>query len=442
MKPFTFIIDLFQLYLSVDQNWHFTSKNTFKMGLFWGVVCSSVTTFGQIYNGPIQKPTSGYGSDGTYTIAISSFPNPNYPSEDIRIFYPSGITSNVPTIFYSHGFGGYDPVNILGLLNFVARKGYAIVFVPYQTTGVTSTQRYNNLLSGFIKSARDFPNIIDTTKVGFMGHSFGGGATFANAYHCFTNLNWGLSGRFMFTSAQWYSLNISQTELLTFPNDVKLVTMVYENDVTNDFRMANDMFNTINIPASEKDYLLVKSDTIGSYIYEAIHGVPNTASAFDALDYHAIYRHLDALCDYTFNGSLTGKNVALGNGSANQISMPGGMRSLIQSDAPNFSNPESIYTYPCSSIQNPRRMYCGIVASSNETSINNYISIFPNPANTYLEIETEKTLSKIEFFNIQGQIIKTANMKHISISELPCGMYFVKVIFDDNSLWIEKVIKE
>jgi len=406
------------------------------------VFITSLTIFGQIYTGPIPKPSSGYGSDGINTIAIASFSNPNYPTEDIKIFYPSGITSSVPTIFYSHGFGGFDPVNVMGLLNFVARKGYAIVFVPYQATGVTNTQRYTNLLSGFIKSARDFPNIIDTTRVGFMGHSFGGGATFANALHCFTNLNWGSLGRFMFASGQWYSLNISQNDLLTFPNDVKLLTMVYEYDLTNDHRMANDIFNTINIPSSEKDYLLVKTDTIGSYIYEAIHGVPNTASAFDALDYYAIYRHLDALCDYTFNGNLAAKDVALGDGSFNQISMPGGMHNLVQSNTPNFSHPESLYTYPCSTLQNPRQAYCSVITSNTEISANTDVFIFPNPANTTLNVETEKTISKIEFFNVQGELVIKANTKNVSISELPNGLYFAKIIFSDNSLGIKKIIKE
>ncbi|MBL7922194.1 MAG: T9SS type A sorting domain-containing protein [Bacteroidia bacterium] len=405
-------------------------------------IFTSIISFGQIYSGPIPKPTSGYGSDGSYTVATQSFSNPNYPAEDIRIYYPLGISSSVPTIFYSHGFGGYQPVNIMGLLNFVAKKGYAIVFVPYQTSSVTNTQRYNNLLSGFIKSARDFPSIIDTTKVGFMGHSFGGGATFANANHCFTNLNWGLSGRFMFASAQWYSLNISQTELLNFPSDVKLLTMVYENDSTNDHRMANDIFNTINIPSSEKDFLLVKSDTISSYTYDAIHGLPNTASSFDALDYYAIYRHLDALCDYTFNGSLAGKDVALGNGSPNQISMPGGMKNLVQSDTPNFSHPQNFYTYPCSSIQNPRQSYCNNVTSIIETSNYSSFSIFPNPANSILNINTELEISKMELFNIQGLLVKTANTKSIQIIDLPNGLYLVKVTFIDNSVVINKVIKE
>jgi hypothetical protein len=148
------------------------------------------------------------------------------------------------------------------------------------------------------------------------------------------------------------------------------------------------------------------------------------------------------MCDYTFNGSMAGKDVALGNGSVNQISMPGGLHNLIQSDAPNFSNPESIYTYPCTTIQNPRQMYCGIVASNHEISTNKDISMFPNPANTVLNIETEKTISKIEIFNVQGELVKTANTKNVQIQELSGGIYFVKVIFNDNNVGIKKVIKE
>ncbi len=403
---------------------------------------ASFNVFGQTYTGPIPKPSNGYGSDGSYTVAMQSFPNPNYPTEDIRIYYPLEITSSVPTLFYSHGFGGYNPANITGLLNFVAKKGYAIVFVPYQTSGVTHWQRYSNLLNGFIKAANDFINIIDTTKVGFIGHSFGGGATFANAHHCFTKLNWGSAGRFIFASAQWYSFNISQAELVNFPSDVKLLTMVYENDSTNDHRMSNDIFNTINIPSSEKDHILVKSDIIGSYTYEAIHGVPNTASAFDAFDYYAIYRLLDALCDYTFNGSISGKNVALGNGNSSQIAMPGGMQNLIQNDTPNFSHPESYYTNACSTLSNPRETYCNSQLNIIEALKKTNVSIYPNPTNSIINIETEKTISKIEFFNVQGEIVKTDNKGHISIQDLSNGLYFVKIIFDDGNLIFTKVMKE
>jgi len=405
------------------------------------IAFNSLTTFGQTYTGPILKPTSGYGTDGSYTVAIQSFANPNYSGQNIVIYYPAGITSPVPTIFYSHAFGGFNPNNISGFLNFVAKKGYAVVFVPYQTTGLTVQDRYSNLLNGFIQAANNYPNIIDTTKVGFVGHSFGGGASFANAYHCFTTLNWGQSGRFIFAMAQWYSYNISQTELQSFPNDVKLLTIVYEDDVTNDQRMANDIFNTINIPTSEKDYLRVKSDVISGYEYTANHALPNNSN-FDALDYYAYYRLFDAMCDYTFNGSISGKNVALGNGSANQISMPGGLQNLMQSETPTYANAQNMYQFPCSSSENPRIDHCDELLSASEILTNTKISMFPNPAKTIFHIETDKEFSQIDILNQQGQLVKTTNSKNIEISELTSGLYFIKVNFLDKSLRVGKLIKE
>jgi len=395
----------------------------------------------QIYTGPIPKPVSGYGSDGSYTVATQSFPNSNFPAHNIVVYYPAGITSSVPTLFYSHAYGGNDPGNISGFLNFVAKKGYAVVFVPYQTTGVSVQDRYSNLLNGFIQAARNYPNIIDTTKVGFVGHSFGGAAVFANSSYCFKTLNWGQLGRFIFSMAQWYTYNISQVELQSFPTDVKLLSVVYENDDTNDHRMANDAFNTINIPASEKDYLRVKSDTINGYAYTSDHVVPNN-SAFNALDYYAYYRLLDAMCDYVFNGSLAGKDVALGNGSINQVSMPGGMHNLIHSEAPAFANPQSTYLFPCDSSLNPRADHCGEVVAVPESPGGTRFSIFPNPAGTVFNIATDKAISKIDILNTQGKIIKTTNTSRVSISDLPDGFYFVKVDFTDDTFRMAKLLKE
>ena len=148
--------------------------------------------------------------------------------------------------------------------------------------------------------------------------------------HVSTENNWGDSGRFIYAMAQWYSLNISQTQLQSFPSNTKLLTEIFNDDGTNDHRMAIDIFNNINISPSEKDFILLKSDTIAGYVYLADHTVPQTSPAFNAFDYYAIYRLLDALCDYTFNGNLAGKNVALGNGSAAQITMPTGLKTLLK----------------------------------------------------------------------------------------------------------------
>lgn len=401
---------------------------------------SSRIAFGQTYTGPVAKPISGYGADGSYTVAKQVFENPSFRGHDIEIYYPAGISSPVPTLFYSHAFGGNDPNNISVFLNFVARKGYAVVFVPYQTLGGVEL-KYSNLLNGFAKAAHDYPTIIDTTKVGFVGHSFGGGASFANAYHFFTKRNWGQSGRFILSMAQWYSYNLSETDLKTFPNDVKLLTIVYEDDFTNDHRMANDIFNTINIPASEKDYLRVKSDTIDGYVYKADHVVPNN-SAFNALDYYAYYRLLDALCDFVFNGNMDGKDVALGNGSSKQISMPGGLHNLIHSDFPMFANAQTAYQFPCNSPDNPRKESCNSILSVSKTSDKPQVAMFPNPARSLISLETDGEISLVEIFNQQGQLVKIATSTNVTIGELPNGLYLVKITLDDKRIGMEKLIKE
>lgn len=313
-------------------------------------------------SGPISRPANGYGSDGIFTVAKVSFASPTYEGKSVDIFYPQGITSPKPTLFFSHPYGGESSDYNLGLFEFVAKKGYVIVFAPYPTLGVSIDDRYNTLWQSFKKAATDYPAIIDTKKVGFMGHSFGGGASFGLAYKAFTEEGWGEDGRFIFAMAQWYAYQITPAQLSSFPANTKLITQVYDDDVTNDHRMAIDLFKNINIANSEKDFILIKSATINGYNYVADHVLPNSRSAYDAYDYYGVYRLLDALIDYSFNGNAAAKNVALGNGSAEQITMPGyngqTLPPLVVTDTPVPLYSQIKYQFPCNSESNPRIANC------------------------------------------------------------------------------------
>lgn len=388
----------------------------------------------QIYDDPnIPKPSSGYGAEGTHAIDSASFPNPNYAGQRVQVFYPTDVTGTVPTIFYNHAYGGYNSQNILGLLRFAARKGYAIVFVPYQTTGVTVEQRYDNLLTGFKMAARKYTNIIDTTRVGFLGYSFGGGAAFANSLHCFRKYNWGSNGRFIYAMAQWYSYRLSNEQLTdSFPSNTKVLVQVLDDDATNDHRMAIDIFSRINVPNSEKDFIKMRSDTINGYIYSTAHSMPNSAT-FDALDYYGYYRLLAALCDYTFTGSLVGKNVALGNGSLAQVTMPNGLKPLLQTDSPTVIYPESKYLFPCSSSENVRQAYCpSAVTAVAHVAQNATVTIYPNPVTNvlYIDLSEQTKAHSLQIFNSLGQKIWEENVMNqqnlrLDTSLWPSGMYWV-----------------
>lgn len=333
--------------------------------LFLLLSCSKDQTAAAIDDdlaGPISRPQSGYGSDGTYTVAKITFPSPLYSGKNVEIFYPKGISSPKPTIFYSHPYGGEESAYNIGLYEFIAKKGYVVVFAPYPTIASSVDVRYNTLWESFKKAAADYPNIIDTSKVGFMGHSFGGGASFGLAHKAFVDLGWGKNGRFIFAMAQWYSYQITPEELQSFPSNTKLITQVYDDDTTNDHRLAIDMFKNINIPNTEKDFILIKKSVLPNYTYTAEHNLPNTQSAYDAYDYYGIYRLLDALMDYSFNENEAAKNTALGNGSAAQITMPSyngqALSPLEVTDNPVPLYPQKKYSFQCSSSQNPRISYC------------------------------------------------------------------------------------
>ncbi len=387
----------------------------------------------QPYNDPnFPKPTSGYGSDGSYTVAKQEYDHPYFSGETIEVFYPKEKVGKVPTLFFCHGYGGVNSLYINGMIQFLAKKGYALVYVPYPTTGVSIEERYDILREGFRHAARKYPQIIDTTKVGFMGHSFGGGAMFGVSHACFTQNNWGSAGRFLFSMAPWYSYQLTPEQLNSFPANTQLIMHVYEEDVLNDHRMAIDIFNNINIPKENKDYIYVQPDTINGTVYPAGHNLPGTYEVYDAMDYYALYRLLDAMCDYVFNGNEVAKNTALGNGSAEQVTMPGNLKPLLQTDEPQPLFEESKYEFPCNAILNPRRMFCGLTSTEDEI-VNTSFIIYPNPAKDHVTIShLPADNSILTISGMLGRKIKTLSTEgkatiDIDVSDLRKGIYLVTV---------------
>lgn len=314
------------------------------------------------YTGPVPRPQSGYGKDGKFEVAEIDFPSPEYARKEVAIFYPKGTTTPRPTVFYLHGFGGENKNSWMGIFNFIAKKGYTVVFAPYPTFNASIDDRYNVMWTSFQAAVKKYPNLIDSTKIGFLGHSFGGGAAAEIAYKAFVEKNWGENGRFIFTLAPWYAYQITDEQLHNFPVNTKFVAEVYDDDVINDHRMAIDIFKNINIPDSEKDFILVRKSTVDGYTYTAEHDLPNSVKSYNAYDYYCLYRLLDALMDYTFNGNEAGKDVALGNGSATQITLPSyngqALTPLEVTDNPVPKYNQTKYDFPCGSSTNPGISHC------------------------------------------------------------------------------------
>lgn len=327
-----------------------------------GAFLSTATSALALYQGPVPAIAGGYGAPGRDSVAVESLANPHWNANPIFVFHPSGRTSPVPTIFYSHAYGGDDTLYQIEFLRHMVSRGYAAVFVPYRTYLATVEERYATLLDGFRSAARSFPQIIDTSRIGFFGHSFGAGATPYIAFQLFAESNWGKRAKFIFLSAPWYALDLGDTALARFPADCPLLMALYDDDTVNDHRLGMDVFRSIAIPDSMKDLLLVRSDTVSGYVYQADHNLPSqyspTSGEYDAYDSRITFRLMDALADYAFNGSDSGREVALGGGGPRQVDLGGGLAPLEETDFPTPAHPESRYEFPCDTVFNPRRSHC------------------------------------------------------------------------------------
>ena len=81
---------------------------------------------------------------------------------------------------------------------------------------------------------------------------------------------------------------------------------------------------------------------------------------------------------------------------------------------------------------------------NNETFENKATSIYPNPFQNELKIESVKTISNYEVIDISGKMIINSQSKtefENSISQLNNGIYFLQLNYDDSSKSTHKIIK-
>jgi hypothetical protein len=194
--------------------------------------------------------------------------------------------------------------------------------------------------------------------------------------------------------------------------------------------MAADIFRNISISTAEKDFLVLQRDTVNGYEYPADHNTPNTMIALNAHDYYGIYRILDALADYTWNGNTAAKDVCLGNGSTAQLTLPAGLKPMLQTDAPQITRPMESYQFPCDSTINLRTDYCESVNGLSEVGLND-LETYPNPFNSEFLIKTAGELTEIHLIDVLGNelpvnVQKVASGYSVDAKDLKEGVYFVQ----------------
>jgi len=284
-------------------------------------------------------PANGdYGGPGPFSVSIDSFTNPNYPTANgqtltVSLYHPGGtVDPSSPTIFFAHGFTSPigNAADYGSLLTNLASQGYNVVFSPYEG-GVNPSiaRRFDELTTGFDSAVSQYG--LNTAKVGFAGHSYGGGFLPAVIQHEMMGKadqytaghTWGSTAAFMYSMAPGYAYGgggqtgVAGSQTVFLPSNLNVIEQVFNDDTSiADPRLAIDIFYNLTTLNSQKEFLTVYGDSHGTPAQVANHFLPNSGSGVTSTSLRAwaIFRHIDALAAYTFSGDPAARPIALGNG--------------------------------------------------------------------------------------------------------------------------------
>ena len=114
-----------------------------------------------------------FGLSGTHEVS-------RYVEQELGnsiVYYPSDIVnmSKTPLIFFLPGFQSQNHESYKSLLEFIASHGYSVIYAKdYYGDPDTFIQRFEKILD----DTNDVLPYVDTTRIGVIGHSSGGGDTF------------------------------------------------------------------------------------------------------------------------------------------------------------------------------------------------------------------------------------------------------------------------
>ena len=72
---------------------------------------------------------------------------------------------------------------------------------------------------------------------------------------------------------------------------------------------------------------------------------------------------------------------------------------------------------------------------------NTPFTIYPNPVNTYFKIINVDKIKAIELYDIIGNEYPIKLQEYVNISNLKSGIYIIKILTNENKIFLDKIIK-
>jgi hypothetical protein len=201
-----------------------------------------------------------------------------------------------PTVFIGHGFGNSDPATYADLITHLVSVGNVVVYPSYDffdgTDRSALEESYRQTDAGIVAAVAAEPRI-DRSRVGWWGHSHGGGMIPWLVQQGVAR-RWGTKAVWMSAVAPAYSQLVGDGAIAA-PRHARAMVVAFEHDQLADARLGIDMYLSLSVPHAQKWHVTVNTDPHGQPAYMADHGSPAAeAGKADAVD-ATLWRYADLL---------------------------------------------------------------------------------------------------------------------------------------------------
>jgi dienelactone hydrolase len=317
----------------------------------------SLSTFSaQLATPPTQPATGPGGKQYTHTkVTKNRYGTGN---QEYWIFEPdSPKPASAPLVVLIHGWGGMNPLYYGAWLDHLVKRGNIVVYPRYQATLLTPREEFLPNTLGAIKDAitrlqTESGHVKpDLNKVALVGHSVGGLLSASvTALAKESNLPQVRAVMSVEPGITEAPINIPLADLKKIPAETLLLAVAGDQDtLVRDTDAKRVYYESTQVPAANKDFVTMITDTHGTPALKASHRAPtamdqsydngedirrgpanpsrvgNSSSRqnndenpqrlesmmVNALDYYGTWKLFDALCDAAFYGK--NRQYALGN---------------------------------------------------------------------------------------------------------------------------------
>ncbi|MGI9577078.1 MAG: alpha/beta hydrolase family protein [Microthrixaceae bacterium] len=212
-----------------------------------------------------------------------------------------------PVVLLAHGYLGNIYEGYQGLIEQLVSNGYVVVFPGY-TIEYSPDNQYKAVDTGF-RQGVEFSKRADTSRIGFVGHSFGGGMVYWLIQQA-DERGWGSEAIWAVNFAPYFALMNPGDGPIDLPDHIRFTMVSYDNDYFVDTRIAIEQFAAIDTPDEAAQHVGVFSDRSQSPAIEADHiglvsvellpglGTVNT----DHYDHWVAFRSIDATARCAIDG--------------------------------------------------------------------------------------------------------------------------------------------